>query len=95
MYPSGGRFLILTEKYLDPYFFQRGRSITVAGEIVGEEFNKLGEMDYRYPLLLGKQIYLWREYYYPGPYYYRPYYYDPWWGYPIYWRYDFYYRRHH
>ncbi len=67
----------------------------MAGEIVGEEFRKLGEMDYRYPLLSGKQIYLWRESYYPGPYYYRPYYYDPWWGYPIYWRFDFYNHRHH
>lgn len=95
MRPSGGRFLVLTEKYLDPYFFQRGRSITVAGEILGEEFRKLGEMDYRYPLLSGKQIHLWREYYYPGPYSYRPYYYDPWWGYPIYWRFDFYYHRPH
>jgi outer membrane lipoprotein len=92
-YPSGGRFLILTEKYLDSYLFRRGRKITVAGEILGEEFRELGEMDYRYPLLSGKQIYLWREYYYPGPYYY-PYYYDPWWDYPIYWRFHFYYQRH-
>jgi outer membrane lipoprotein len=94
MYPSEGRFLILTGKYLDAYLFRRGRRITVAGEILAEEFGKLGEMDYRYPLLSGNQIHLWREYYYPGPYYY-PYYYDPWWGYPIYWRFHFYYHRHH
>jgi outer membrane lipoprotein len=93
-YPSEGRFLVLTERYLDPYLFRRGRRITVAGEILGEEFKKLGEMDYRYPLISGKQIHLWGEYYYPGPYYY-PYYYDPWWGYPIYWRFDFYYHRPH
>lgn len=94
MYPSEGRFLILNEKYFDPYLFKQGRKITVAGEILGEEFRKLGEMDYRYPLLSGKQIHLWREYYYPGPYYYHPYYYDPWWDYPIYWRFHFYYHRH-
>lgn len=92
-YPSEGRFLILTDKYLDPYLFKQERKITVAGEILGEEFRKLGEMDYRYPLLSGKQIHLWREHYYPGPYYY-PYYYDPWWGYPIYWRSHFYYHYH-
>jgi outer membrane lipoprotein len=94
LYPSGGRFLVLTEKYLDSYLFERGRKITVGGEILGEEFRKLGEMDYRYPLLSGKQIHLWREYYHPGPYYHRPYYYDPWWDYPIYWRFHFYYHRH-
>ena len=93
-YPSGGRFLMIAEKYLDPYLFKRGRRITAAGEILGEEFRKLGEMDYRYPLLSGKQIHLWREYYYPGPSYY-PYYYDPWWDYPIHWRFHFYYHRHH
>jgi len=63
-------------------------------DISSGKISKLGEMDYRYPLLLGKQIHLWREYYYPGPYYYYPYYYDPWWDYPIYWRFHFYYHRH-
>ena len=94
-YPSEGRFLVLTEKYLDPYLFNRGRRITVAGEILGEKTKPLGEMDYRYPLLSGKQIYLWREYYYPGPYYYYYpyYYYDPWWDYPFYWGFRFHYRR--
>src|SRR4030067_2370493 len=48
---SEGRFLVLIEKYLDPYLFRRGRKITVAGEILGEESKTLGEMDYRYPLL--------------------------------------------
>jgi outer membrane lipoprotein len=89
---SEGRFLVLADKYLDPYLFTRARKITVAGEILGEETRALGEMDYRYPLLASKQIYLWREYYYyPVPYY--PYYYDPWWGYPYYWRFHFYYYR--
>ncbi len=83
IYPSEGRFLIRSEKYLDAYTFRKGRKITVAGEILGEKIQPLGEMDYRYPLLLCKQIYLWEEYYYPA--YYYPYY-DPWWGYPLWWR---------
>jgi outer membrane lipoprotein len=83
---SEGRFLVLVEKYLDPYIFRRGRRITVAGEIQGEMIKPLGQMDYRYPLLLSKQIHLWNEYYYvPYPYPYYPWwYYDPWWGYPYY-----------
>ncbi|MDI7261298.1 MAG: Slp/YeaY family lipoprotein [Thermodesulfobacteriota bacterium] len=99
-YPSEGRFLVLTEKYLDPYLFQRGRKITVAGEIQGEKIKPLGEMDFKYPLLLSKKLYLWPEYYYayPPPYYY--YYYDPGWPYPYGWgypyggRFYFYYRYH-
>lgn len=82
---SEGRFLILANEYLDPYAFRRGRNITVAGEIMGEKSKPLGEMEYRYPLLSSKQIYLWPEYYYrASPYYY----YDPWWDYP-YWGWGF------
>ena len=82
---SEGRFLILADQYLDPYVYRKGREITVAGEILGEKIKSLGEMDYRYPLLSSKQIYLWPEYYYyPYPYYD----YDPWWYhsyYPRWW----------
>ena len=82
---SGGRFLVLVDKYLDPYVYRSGTNITVAGEISGEKIKSLGEMDYRYPLLSSKQIYLWPAYYYsPYPYYY----YDPWWYYR--WRYPYY-----
>jgi len=91
---SGGRFLVLAEKYLDPYLFCIGRKITAAGEIQGEKIKPIGEMDYRYPLLLSKEIYLWKKYYYPVPYYYPYYYYDPWWGYPYWWRFHFNYYRH-
>ena len=91
---SEGRFLIIAEKYLDPYLFRRGRKITLAGEIQGEKIKPIGEMDYRYPYLLSKQIYLWKEYYYyPVPYEY-PYYYDLWWGNPYWWRFNFHYYRH-
>ena len=84
---SEGRFLILAREYLDPYLFRKGRKITVAGEILGEKTKPLGEMDYRYPFLLSKQIYLWDEYdYRPYPYYYYPWWHDDlWWGYPYGW----------
>jgi outer membrane lipoprotein len=74
---SEGRFLVLENSFLDPYIYRTGRKITVAGEIEGERTQPLGEMDYRYPLLLGKEIYVWKDYYYRYPYDY----YDPWWPY--------------
>jgi len=78
---SEGRFIILVPGYVDPYVFRRGRRITVAGEIQGTKVIRLGELEYPYPLLLSKQLYLWGEYYYvPYPYYwYYPY------GYPYRW----------
>jgi outer membrane lipoprotein len=96
---SEGRYLILVDKYLDPYVFRTGRKITVAGEMTGEKIKPLGEMDFRYPVVSSKQIYLWPVYYYqPYPYYY----YNPWWGYPYwggypYWwgGFRFYYHYHH
>lgn len=98
--PSEGRFLVSSEKYLDPYIYRSGRRITVAGEILGEKTKVLGEMDYRYPLLSSKQTYLWPVYNYaPSPYYY----YDPWWGpypwyprwgYPYGWGFGFHYYHH-
>jgi outer membrane lipoprotein len=83
---SEGRFIILAEGYVDPYVFKRGRRITVAGEILGRKVMRLGELEYPYPLLQSKQLYLWGEYYYsPYPYPYSPWgYYSPRWGYP-YW----------
>lgn len=87
---SEGRFLILSDQYLDPYLFCKGKKITVAGEILGEKIKAIGEMDYRYPLISSKQIYLWPEYYY------YPYYYDPWWPYPYWgWRFGFGYYYYH
>ena len=95
--PSGGRFMVLTERFIDPHIYREGREVTVAGEIIGEKTQLLGQMEYRYPLLLSKQIHLWRRiyyYYYPPPYY--PYYsYYPWWYYgprydgPWWWDWDY------
>jgi outer membrane lipoprotein len=90
MLPSEGRFLILADKYLDPYILRMGRKITAAGEIQGEKIKPLGEMDYRYPLLSSEQIYLWADDY-PYPYYY----YDPWWYDGPWWESGFYYHDHH
>ena len=94
--PSEGRFLVLADQYLDPYLYQGGKKVTVAGELTGETIKPLGEMDYRYPLLSSKQIHVWSEYHY----YRYPYdYYDPWLYGPYYpglwWGVGFHYRHHH
>jgi outer membrane lipoprotein len=78
---SEGRFIILVEGYVDPYVFRRGRRLTVAGEILGRKVMRLGELEYPYPFLQSKQLYLWGEYYYsPYPWGYYGYY-GPRWGY--------------
>jgi len=93
---SEGRFLVLHDKFLDPYLYWEGRRITVAGELQGEKIEPLGQMYYRYPLVTSKQIYLWPDYY---PYPYGWGYYDPWWAYPYGWwgsgYYGYYYHHHH
>ena len=53
---SEGRFLILADQFLDPNLYKGGKKITVAGELIGETIQSLGEMDYRYPILSSKQI---------------------------------------
>ncbi len=85
-----GRFLIKTNDYLDPLVFKINTMITVAGEVEGVETKKIGEMDYKYPVIKPTEIKLFAESdedldsypYTYAPYnpYYRPYYpyYYPW-----------------
>lgn len=48
---SKGRFLIESKTYLDTYLYKPGKEITVAGIIRGITVQKIGEMDYAYPVL--------------------------------------------
>jgi outer membrane lipoprotein len=91
---SQGRFLLFHEDFLDPEIFHKGRKITAAGKIKGEETRKIGNAYYSYPLIHALEIHLWEEkthyrhepypWYpldYPYPYFspYSPYRYYPWW----------------
>ena len=58
---SHGRFIISVPGYLDPAIYRRGRKITVAGVAVGKEVRPLGEIDYSYPMLEKRELYLWPE----------------------------------
>jgi len=68
---SEGRFIAKSPQFLDPEIYRKGRKLTVAGEIVGKEARQLGKIDYSYPVLSVKQLYLWTEptLSYPPPYY--------------------------
>jgi len=57
--PSQGRFLVEVEGFLDPAIYRAGRWITVAGAATGKETRKLGQINYTYPVLNSKELYLW------------------------------------
>jgi outer membrane lipoprotein len=85
---SEGRFLVVVNRFLDPAIYRSGRDITVAGEVQGSVLRRLGEIDYRYPVIAASEIYLWKEplspqgYPYPYPFGYP--YYRRGWLYPGY-----------
>ena len=43
---------------------KKGKEITLAGEIVGKETKPLGKTEYTYPVVLVKQLHLWKRPYY-------------------------------
>jgi outer membrane lipoprotein len=51
---SYGRFIIVSEGYLDTAVYSRGREVTVAGEVIGKKLRPLGEIQYPYPLIKSK-----------------------------------------
>jgi outer membrane lipoprotein len=77
---SRGRFLALTDRFLDPLVYKKGRKVTLAGEVAGTSRRKLGEGSYVYPQIVIKEM----RYWLPAPqYYYTPYYNYPY-DYPFY-----------
>ena len=56
---SGGRFVLHDPSFLDPAIFSSGRKITAAGEVVGDRTIKIGELDYRCPLIRVREVHLW------------------------------------
>ncbi len=57
---SEGRFLVVSEQFLDPAVYSPGRDITVAGEVLDPQTRRIGEIDYRYPVVQAIELRLWR-----------------------------------
>jgi outer membrane lipoprotein len=82
---SLGRFIVRYKGFLDPYIFDKGREVTVAGIIIGKEEQTIGEILYVYPVVDSQGVHLWeksREIMYDDPWFWGPPY--PW-GYPHPW----------
>ena len=78
---SAGRFLIHSSEFLDPAVYAVGRRVTVVGTVVNAVERKIGEADYRYPVVESRRLKLWPleiavSRYDPYP----PCWYDPFWG---------------
>lgn len=58
---SEGRFIACRNGFYDPEVFKAGREITISGQVEGFETRKVGEYDYRYPLVAADVVYLWPE----------------------------------
>jgi len=57
---SYGRFLVRFADYRDPAVYSPGRSITVAGQVLGKSIRPLGQIQYSYPALQAREAYLWK-----------------------------------
>ncbi|MFN3741033.1 MAG: Slp family lipoprotein, partial [Thermodesulfovibrionales bacterium] len=58
---SRGMFMIKYEGYLDPAIYTKGKPITAVGEVSGVIPGKIGEMEYKYPLITSKNLYLFEK----------------------------------
>jgi outer membrane lipoprotein len=93
-----GRFIAISQTFLDPVIYRKGRKVTLAGEVEGgrEMVGRKSKHSYIYPVVIIKEIHLWEKRnsypaYYYSPYYggYAPYYWGPGWGDDFYFGGDF------
>jgi outer membrane lipoprotein len=58
---SQGRFLVRSDRFLDPAIYPHGTLITVVGPVKGTEVRTIGEMEYRYPVMDVIEIKKWQH----------------------------------
>lgn len=58
---SIGRFIACRTGFYDPEVFAPGREVTVAGRIEGTEMRRIGEYEYRQPVVAADVVYLWPQ----------------------------------
>jgi len=54
-----GRFIAISEGYLESGDYTRGRRVTVSGTLDSVRNGKIGQADYKFPVLITQQIHLW------------------------------------
>lgn len=57
--PPVGRFIAISEGYLESADYSKGRTLTLSGTLLGLRKDKVGEADYTFPLLKPLEIELW------------------------------------
>jgi len=63
---SAGRFVAQDDTYRDPAIYRPGRLITLVGKVTGSKTDRLGEVDYLYPVLTVHELRLWAPDEHPG-----------------------------
>lgn len=58
---SGGRFLAITQQFIDPVVYYKGALVTIIGELKGKRVMPLAGKDFEYPLISIKEIRFFRE----------------------------------
>lgn len=88
---SEGRFLVQTQKFLDPEIYSKNRKLTVGGKAFGGRLQPLGDRFYRYPVIDAEELHLWPkeeryirpidpyDYYWHYPWCHDRYHFCPWW----------------
>ncbi|MBI5062162.1 MAG: Slp family lipoprotein [Desulfatitalea sp.] len=56
---SKGRFLVHSKQFLDPAIYPQGTLVTVAGTLAESQARLIGQMTYRYPVIVVLEIKKW------------------------------------
>ena len=58
---SRGRFIVRSDRLLDPAAYPKGTLVTVVGPLKGAEIRPIGRMDYQYPVMGVIEILIWQQ----------------------------------
>jgi len=67
MTKSGGRFIARNAEFLEPTVYRNGLLVTVVGEMKGKKNMLLDDATYTYPVLVIREIHLWKPEELPKP----------------------------
>lgn len=58
---SAGRFRAIVKGFLDPMIYQQGKKVTFVGTVAASQTDKIGELEYVFPVLIASGVYLWKD----------------------------------